>query len=104
MTVFLYPQTAWIISTIGITNTLGRIAAGYVSDKPWADCIIINAVALVVGGVATLFVPFYRYYAVLICYALLFGFCIGEQSKKNSHTLIMIKGINQTYIHSAYCS
>ncbi|XP_045207404.2 monocarboxylate transporter 13-like isoform X2 [Mercenaria mercenaria] len=70
-------QTAWIISSIGIINTVARIAVGWVSDKPWADCILINTFWLIVTGVLTMFVPFYKIYAGLVAYAVLFGCGIG---------------------------
>ena len=71
-------QSAWLISTIGILNCLGRIAVGFVSDKSWADCILINIMALVAGGCTTMFVPLYRYYWILLLYTIVFGTCIGN--------------------------
>ena len=33
---------AFLVSIIGITNTVGRILCGYVSDKPWADALKVG--------------------------------------------------------------
>ena len=71
-------QGAWVISTIGIVNTVGRLLVGYVSDKPWADAILINTIALGIAGGTTMFVPFYTEFSVLIMYAIAFGFSIGK--------------------------
>ncbi|XP_052255650.1 monocarboxylate transporter 12-B-like isoform X2 [Dreissena polymorpha] len=70
-------QSAWIISSIGIVNSIGRILVGWVSDKPCTDALSINNVALIVGGVFTMFVPLYKAYAMIITYAVIFGLCIG---------------------------
>ena len=71
-------QSAWVISAIGIVNTVGRILVGWVSDKSWADAVLINTVALVVAGVSSMFVPLYSWYPALIIYSIVFGFSIGE--------------------------
>ncbi|XP_052805374.1 monocarboxylate transporter 12-like isoform X2 [Mya arenaria] len=88
-------QSAWIISTIGIVNTVARILVGYVSDKSWADAILINTVALVIAGVTSMFVPFYRIYAVLIVYAILFGFSIAAFVSLRSIIIVELLGIDK---------
>ncbi len=34
---------AFLVSIIGITNTVVRVLCGYVSDKPWADALKVCA-------------------------------------------------------------
>ncbi|KAL8616130.1 hypothetical protein ACOMHN_066617 [Nucella lapillus] len=70
-------DAALLISIIGMANTVGRVLAGYVSDQPWADCLLINNGALVTGGVTTCCVPFFRKYALFAGYSYLFGTCIA---------------------------
>lgn len=67
-----------LISMIGIANTVARLAVGFISDRPWADCLLINNMALILAGGTTAFVPFYRIYGVLITYSILFGSGIGK--------------------------
>lgn len=61
----------------GLSNTVGRILAGFVSDFPWCDCLLVHNVALVIGGTATAFVPLIHTFPLLVAYCILFGFAIG---------------------------
>ncbi|XP_053403919.1 monocarboxylate transporter 12-like [Mercenaria mercenaria] len=70
-------QGAMLISIIGILNTIGRVAAGWVADRKWADTTTIDGVALIIGGVATLFVPKYTLYAISAVYCGVFGIIIA---------------------------
>ncbi|KAK3601159.1 hypothetical protein CHS0354_019158 [Potamilus streckersoni] len=58
-------EGAWLISLIGIINTVARLLVGYVSDKPWSDPLLINNLALTIAGFSTMFVPFYSLYGIL---------------------------------------
>ena len=69
---------ALLLSILGITNTVGRILAGWISDRPWADCLMINNISLIIGGLATMFCPFCNSYTQLVIYSCVFGLCIGE--------------------------
>lgn len=88
-------QTAWIISSIGIINTVARIGVGWISDKPWADCILINTVWLTITGVLTMFVPFYNVYAGLVAYAVLFGCGIAVFVSLRSIIVVELLGIDK---------
>lgn len=70
-------QAAFILSVIGITNTVGRVFSGWVSDRPKVNALCINNVALTVGGVATALCPFFETYAMLLVYSAVFGFSIA---------------------------
>ena len=72
-------KAAFLISIIGIANTVGRVVVGFVSDQPWADCLLINNVALVIGGLATCFVPFLSSFPLFASYTFVFGSCIGTR-------------------------
>ena len=77
-------QGAFLISIIGIANTIGRIICGYISDKSWADPLKIYNVALIVGGSATLTVPWLDSYPLLATYAAVFGFSVGKDYEFNT--------------------
>ena len=62
----------------GITNTVGRVLIGWVSDRPWADALLINNVALMIGGAATIASPFCTNYAMFAAYSVVFGCGIGK--------------------------
>lgn len=70
-------QGALLISIIGVSNTVARLVVGFVTDRPWANSLVINNLALMIGGVTTFAVPFYNSFAVLIIYSIVFGASIG---------------------------
>lgn len=70
-------KAAFILSAIGITNTVGRVFSGWVSDRPQVNALFINNVALTVGGVATALCPFFETYTMLLVYSAVFGFSIA---------------------------
>lgn len=69
---------AMILSAIGITNTLGRVICGYLTDNTGISAFAINNVALITGGLLTMLLPLYfNTFHSLICYAIVFGFSIA---------------------------
>lgn len=75
-------QGAMLISVIGILNTVARVLVGWLADRPWADPLKINSVALIIGGVATMFVPYYSHYGAMVTYCVVFGISIGKCKAK----------------------
>jgi predicted MFS family arabinose efflux permease len=73
-------EAALLISVLGACNTFGRLAAGWLADRQWADCLIIQNVALITGGIATAMVPLFTTYALLAAYCCVFGTCMGTYS------------------------
>lgn len=71
-------QGAFLLSIIGITNTFGRIVCGFICDKPWVDALKIYNWSLIIGGLATMGSAWLTSFAMLACYAALFGLCVGE--------------------------
>ena len=71
-------EGAFLFSIIGISNTVARILCGYVSDKSWADPLKIYNWALIIGGLATVFTTWLTSFALLSCYACIFGLCLGK--------------------------
>ena len=71
-------QGALLISIIGIANTAARVAVGFVADRPWANAVYINSISLLIGGAATMFVPFYETFGIMSAYSVIFGIAIGK--------------------------
>jgi MFS family permease len=67
-----------IISVLGIFNTLGRLFAGWLADRPWADSVMIHNVSAILAGIGTCVVPFLNSFPLLICYAIWFGSFVGQ--------------------------
>ncbi|XP_060077417.1 monocarboxylate transporter 12-like [Ylistrum balloti] len=66
-------QGTFLISLMGVSNTITRVLVGYITDRPWANCLIIYSTALLIGGMSTCFVPFFITYEILVIYAIIFG-------------------------------
>ncbi|XP_021338953.1 monocarboxylate transporter 9-like [Mizuhopecten yessoensis] len=61
---------ALLISVLGIATTLSMVIVGLVADYPWAD-------SLIVGGVATCFLPYYNDFSSLAIYSVIMGIPLG---------------------------
>ena len=70
-------SASFLLSIIGITNTVGRVACGALSDHPKVNVLLVNNAALTLGGIVTILTPFFPAYEMLIVYACLFGLSIG---------------------------
>jgi hypothetical protein len=70
----------WLVSTIGVTNTIGRVACGLVSSLPWADALFINNTALTVGGIATILSGVSLSFGYQIFYSCVFGLSMGKKN------------------------
>ena len=67
----------WLIPTIGIANTVGRVFCGVVSSMPGVNALFINNLALTVGGLITIFSGFSATFGYQIFYSSVFGLAIG---------------------------
>jgi len=86
-------EGAFLIAIMGIFNTLGRVVAGWVSDQPWADCLAVHNVALVVAGLATCLLPLLTSYWLLCVYSAVFGSGIACFISLRSIVLVELLGI-----------
>lgn len=70
----------YLISTIGVTNTVGRILCGALTSLPSVNALLINNLALSLGGLATIFSGASMSDMYQFSYAAVFGFAIGDES------------------------
>lgn len=68
----------WLISTIGIANTVGRVLCGVLSSFPKVNALFVNNAALTLGGVATLFSGCSMSETYQFTYSVIFGLAICE--------------------------
>lgn len=47
-------QASYLLSIIGIANTVGRIILGYFSDKPWVNRLLVYNLCLTICGIGEL--------------------------------------------------
>ena len=72
------PTAIWLISAIGVANTIGRVGCGVVSSIPGTDVILMNNVALTIGGIMTMFATLSANPIFLFTYCAIFGLSIGK--------------------------
>lgn len=70
-------QAAFLISIIGIANTVGRVAFGFLADYKWVNRLMLYNTALVLTGIISLLSALCYNYPLMAAYAALFGLFIG---------------------------
>ena len=75
-------KASLILSILGIFNTVGRLIAGWLADRPWADSLVISNVAAILSGLLTCLVPLLFSFELLCVYAAVFGLLIGWYQSK----------------------
>lgn len=74
------PLASLLISVIGITNTVGRVACGYVADFPQVDSLLLNNVCLILATVSVTMAPFCTTILDYMIMSTLFGIAICKFS------------------------
>ncbi|KAH8373871.1 hypothetical protein KR200_010865 [Drosophila serrata] len=88
-------EASYLIATIGVANTVGRIVLGYISDKPWVNRLLVYNLCLTACGVATVMVPLCHDYRSLTLYCTAFGFTIGAYVGLTSVILVDLLGLDK---------
>ncbi|BES99622.1 Major Facilitator Superfamily [Nesidiocoris tenuis] len=90
------PSTSiFLLSTIGITNTIGRIMCGAITSVPGISALAINNIALTVGGLATIFSAYSQSHTFQFAYAAIFGFSISCWASLRSIIVVDLIGIEK---------
>lgn len=87
-------ESVFLLSVIGITNTIGRVISGWIADRPWSNVLHLNNGALIIAGAATIYCAFCESYALLCIYAAGFGFCIAVFVSLRSVLLVELLGLD----------
>ncbi|CAG9133596.1 unnamed protein product [Plutella xylostella] len=88
-------QASFLLSIIGITNTFGRIACGWVADFPWVDSLLLNNICLIIATVSVALTPFCFSYTAYICVAIAFGLAISGYISLTSIILVDLLGLDK---------
>jgi Major Facilitator Superfamily len=70
-------ESAWLISAVGISNTIGRVVFGYIADFKFVNRLMMYNTALVLCGVASIGSSVCFNFALLMVYSFIFGLLIG---------------------------
>lgn len=87
-------SSAFLLSIIGITNMLGRLLFGWMSDLPQVNCLLLNNLSLCFSGVAIIAMPFCYSYAANIAACLIFGLIVAAYILLTSIILVELFGLD----------
>ncbi|XP_011504316.1 PREDICTED: monocarboxylate transporter 12 [Ceratosolen solmsi marchali] len=86
---------SWLLSVIGITNTVGRVACGYVADFPQVDSLLLNNVCLIVATIAVTLTPFCYATVHYMVMSTFFGLAISGYISLTSIILVDLLGLDK---------
>ena len=78
----------------GISNTIGRVLAGWFSDFSWVDSLLVTNFAILLSGVSTFVLPFCSTYGSFVFVALLFGLFVAAYISLTSIVLVDLLGLD----------
>ncbi|XP_049762295.1 monocarboxylate transporter 9 [Schistocerca cancellata] len=88
-------SASYLLSAVGIANTVGRVLLGYISDKPWVNRLYIYNGCLAICGIATaMSVLCHDFYSMAV-YCCVFGFTIGAYVGLTSVILVDLLGLDK---------
>uniref|UniRef100_A0A0B7BLW9 Major facilitator superfamily (MFS) profile domain-containing protein n=1 Tax=Arion vulgaris TaxID=1028688 RepID=A0A0B7BLW9_9EUPU len=88
-------KAAFLISIIGITNTVGRVMTGVLINFLNLDCGTVTSVALMIAGIVTIVCPFCHNYPALAIVSAIFGVCVGSYISLCSVLLCELLGVER---------
>jgi sugar phosphate permease len=85
---------ALLLSVIGVTNTIGRVLTGKISDNPNVNSLFMNNMCLLLSGICTLMVPFCESIYAFFGVAVFFGFFVSGYIALTSIILVDLLGLD----------
>lgn len=80
---------------LGLVNTIARVLCGYIADKPSVDALQISNISIIIGGIATCFVPFLSEYWMFVIYTIPFALGVACFSALRSVICVELYGIEK---------
>merc|ERR550532_3662718 len=87
-------DAAFLVSIIGISNTLGRVISGWISDFSWVNSLVVTNSAILLSALTVFLFPYCTSYASLVIMALLFGFFVAAYISLTSIILVDLLGLD----------
>ncbi|KAF2347093.1 Major facilitator superfamily [Trinorchestia longiramus] len=69
-------RATFLISIIGITNTVGRVLSGLLADMDRVNALYVNNLCVLCSGICVFFTPFATTYASFVTLSIFFGFFV----------------------------
>lgn len=83
----------YLLVIMGISNFLGRIFFGYVSDFNWTNSLVITNLCIATSGIAMIAMPECSSYEAYIVVAIVYGFFISAFISLQSIVVVYLFGI-----------
>merc|ERR1711936_565533 len=87
-------DAAFLVSIIGVSNTLGRVLSGWVSDFEWVNSLVVTNLAILLSALCVFILPFCSSYGGFVTVALLFGFFVAAYISLTSIVLVDLLGLD----------
>ncbi|XP_050497626.1 monocarboxylate transporter 3 [Diabrotica virgifera virgifera] len=88
-------NAVWLVSSIGIANTVGRMFYGLLTSLPKANALVITNIALTVGGLATIFSGLSLTREYQFTYCVVFGLAISSFAAIRSVVVVDLLGLEK---------
>lgn len=76
-------------------NTIGRVLAGVLSDRPCTDALFVNNAALIISGLACVLLPLATSYVGQVCFAITYGLAIAAFVSLRIILLVEMLGLDR---------
>ena len=74
---FSSSQSSWLMSAMGIANTIGRVVCGLIADSKCVNRLMLFNTVRVIAGIMSLFSVLLWTFPLQMCYSFILGFCYG---------------------------
>ncbi|XP_018576651.1 monocarboxylate transporter 12 [Anoplophora glabripennis] len=88
-------SASFLISIMGITNTIARIICGYITDLPQVDALFVNNICLVIGTLSIAAIPFCNAYSAYVGVAIFFAIAVAGFISLSSIILVDLVGLDK---------
>ncbi|XP_043475271.1 monocarboxylate transporter 3 isoform X3 [Leptopilina heterotoma] len=85
----------FLLSVIGITNIVGRIACGYIADFPQVNSLLLNNICLIVCSFSLAATPLCYSYGGYVAASVFFGLAISGYISLTSIILVDLLGLDK---------
>lgn len=87
-------NASFLISIVGISNTICRILSGWLTDLPGVSALVVTFIALGVGGIAPLAMPFCEAYWSFVIVSVMFGAFLSAWCAVTSPAIVEMCGLD----------
>ncbi|GIX85193.1 monocarboxylate transporter 9 [Caerostris extrusa] len=88
-------QAAFLLSIIGITNTVGRLLFGWIADRPGISALFVNNLSILLTGICVFCLPFCTTYTLIVTNCVLFGLFVSAYICLTSIILVEMLGLDK---------